>query len=282
MPKQRKIFLKPLIWIFLFAVVVTITMLVWLYTGSLSATKIKIFQRTPLPMALVNGHPLLMSAFIARNNVALLSSGQNTNPQLKISIHDQLIKEAVVSQLASQKDISVNQAQIDSEYSALESQPNFEQSLQSFGFDSNSFKNDIIKPELLLQHLQIWFNSQPDLNSGAYTLANSLVAQINSGQNIAALANEYAQNSSDKGSGGDMGFVQITDISPELRENVSELKPGETKIIPGFKGLYLIQLEEQTGNFLHLREIFLTTADFNAWLESQIKNYSIINFIKFN
>jgi hypothetical protein len=282
MPKLRINFLKPLIWILLFAVIVAVAMLVWLYTGSLSTAKVKIFQKVPLPMALVNGRPLLMSTFLTRYNVAQLSSNENVNPQLKISIYNQLIKEAVVAQMASQKDISVNRAQIDFEYSALQSQPNFQQSLQNFGFDPNSFKNDVIKPNLLLQHLQIWFNSQPNLNPNAYALANDLITQMNGGQDMAVLAGKNAQNSTDKGLEGDMGFVQITDISPELRESVSELKPGETKIIPGLKGLYLIMLEEQTGNSLHLREIFLPTADFNDWLESQIKNFNIINFLKFN
>ncbi len=282
MPKLRINFLKPLIWALLFAVIVAVAMLVWLYTGSLSTAKVKIFQKVPLPMALVNGQPLLMSAFLTRYNVAQLSSNGSVNPQLKISIYNQLIKEAVVAQTASQKDISVNRAQIDFEYSALQSQSNFQPSLQNFGFDPNSFKNDVIKPNLLLQHLQIWFNSQPNLNPNAYALANDLITQINGGQDMAVLAGKYAQNLTDKGSEGDMGFVQITDISPELRESVSELKPGETKIIPGLKGLYLIILEEQTGNSLHLREIFLPTANFNDWLESQIKNFNIINFLKFN
>jgi len=286
MPNKHHKILKYGCLISAIALVLVILAAAWLYSGTLTPGKIKIFQTIPLPMALVNGHPLSMKDFLIRFAAAQKTLAQNNAQQTKPAIVQQLIKEAEVSQLASQREVSVNQKQIDQEYSALsaqtnlEGQANFEGFLQSRGLTENILKNSVIKPELLLNQLQIWFNSQPNLSPQAYQLANSLLGQINSGTSMSALAGQFSQDPTGKSLGGDMGFVQITDLSQELRESVSGLKPGETKIIPGLKGLHIIRLEEQTGNLLHLRGIFLNTNDFNAWLDTQTKNFKVINLLR--
>ncbi len=286
MPSKHRKILKYVCWLTAIILVLIISTALWLYTGTLTQDKIKIFQIVPLPMALVNGHPLPIKDFLIRFGVAQKVLTQNNEQQAKFAIAQQLILEDEISQLAAQSDVSVNQKQIDQEYSILsaqtnlQGQPNFEKFLQSQNLNESILKNSVIKPELLLDQLRIWFNSQPNLNLRAYGLANNLLTQINEGSDMAALAVHFSEDPTGKSSEGDMGFVQITDLSLELRESVSNLKPGETKIIPGLKGLYIIRLEEQTNNRLHLREIFLNTDDFNAWLNAQTKNFKVINLLK--
>jgi hypothetical protein len=286
MPNKRKNFLKFVCWASAIILVLLTAATFWLYLGALTPGKTKIFQIVPLPMALVNGHPLLMKDFLIRYGIAQKTLGQNVKPQTKLDIVRQLIKESEVSALAAQRDVTVGQKQIDNEYlvlseqTDLQGQQKFKNFLQSQGLNENLLKNNIIKPDLLLKQLHIWFNSQPNLNPQAYQQANTLLGQINSGDNMASLAGQFTEDLAGKSSGGDMGFVQITDLSGELRESVGSLKPGEAKIIPGLAGLYIIRLEGQTGNQLHLRGIFLNTSDFNSWFESQTKNFKIINLLR--
>jgi uncharacterized membrane protein len=285
MPNKHHKILKYVCLISAILLILVISAAIWLYTGTLTQGKIKIFQTLPLPMALVNGHSLSMKDFLIRFAVAQKIFAQNNAQQAKTAIIKQLILENEVSQLAAQRGIFVSQKQIDQEYSVLsaqtnlQGQPNFEKFLQSRNLDESIFKNSVIKPKLLLDQLQTWFNFQPNFSPQAYALANRLFAQINSGGEIAALAGQYSEDPAGKSSKGDMGFVQITDLSPELRESVSSLKSGETKIIPGLTGLHIIRLEKQTGNQLHLKEIFLNINNFNAWLDNQTKNFKIINLL---
>jgi parvulin-like peptidyl-prolyl isomerase len=285
MPNQHKFFLKFVYWALAIILVLAILSVVWLYSGTLTHAKIKIFQTVPLPMALVNGHPLSMQDFLIRFSVAQKTLGQSNGQQTKFAIVQQLILEAEVSQLAQQRDVSVSQKQIGDEYLVLSEQTNlqgqtdFKNLLLSQNLDEGIFKNNVIKPELLFNQLRIWFNSQAGLNPQAYQLANGLIEQINGGKDMTALASQFSEDPAGKSSGGDMGFVQITDLSGELRESVANMKPGEAKIIPGLYGLYIIRLEQETGNQLHLREIFLNTADFNSWLGSQTKKFKIINLL---
>jgi len=286
MQKKHLSALKKFYWVLAFVLILLITTVVWLYSGTLSEAKLKIFKTVPLPMALVNGRPISAGKFLARFAVAQKTLGQNGAEGTKLAIASELIREAEVSRLASQRDVAVSAKQIDLEYAAVSGQtdlgggPNFEEFLQSRGLSESSFKNDVLKPKLLLNGLRIWFNLQPNLNSAAYQKANSLLEQINSGGNMPALAARFSEDAAGKSADGDMGFVQITDLSPELRESVSNMKPGEVKIIPGLLGINIIRLEGQTGNLLHLRQIFLNTNDFNAWLDSQAKNFKIINLLK--
>jgi len=259
---------------------------VWLYSGALTAGKIKVFQTLPLPMAVVNLQPLSMKDFLTRFAVAQTALGPGGAQDARPGIVAELVKETEISQLAAWRDVTVSQKQVDDQYGVLaartnlQGQPNFEKFLQIQGLDAKQFKNNIIRPELLYSQLEIWFNSRADLNPEAYRLANNLLSQINSGGSMGVLASEYSQDPIGKNSQGDIGFVQITDLSPELREGVSTLKPGEAKIIPGQNGLFIIRLESQTGNLLHLRQIFLNTNDFNVWLDSQFKNFIVINLLK--
>lgn len=279
--KHYKI-LKQVYWISAIILVFIILSVVWLYSGTLTQGKIKIFQTLPLPMALVNWHPIPMKDFLVRFGAAQKTLSQNNEQQIKFAIVQKLIMEAEVSQLAAQRGVSASAQQINQEYLILSDQTNlqgqrdFKNFLQNQGLNEYYLKNNVIKPKLLLERLQIWFNSQPNLNSRAYRLANNLLEQINGGGDMAVLAGQFTEDPAGKGTGGDMGFVQITDLSGELRESASALKPGDVKIISGLGGLYIIRLEEQTGNRLHLREIFLNADNFNAWLDSQTEKFKVI------
>ena len=94
------------------------------------------------------------------------------------------------------------------------------------------------------------------------------------------LAGQYTQDQMGKATGGDVGFVQVTELSPELRENIQKIQLNQVKIIPGVKGLYIIKNEAQIGNKIHLRIIFLNTSNFDNWLSLQIKKFKVVSLLK--
>ena len=263
---------------------------IWLYNGTLTQAKIQTFKIIPLPMALVEGQPIPMNKFILRYDLAQNILGQDfsgqSGEQVSGNITNQLISEQKTSVLAEREDITVNQKQIDNEYDAISAQNSlagkttFAQQLQSDGLTMQDYKNEVIQPQLLLTNLQTWFYSQTDLNSDAYNQANSLIQKIQNGADMAVLASNASQDNSGKQAEGDLGFVDITQLLPELREGVGNMKVGDIKIIPSRYGLHIIKLEAKNGNQLHLRQIFLNGVNFQMWYNNETNGYKVTELIK--
>jgi hypothetical protein len=258
---------------------------IWLYGGRLTPAKISAFQALPLPIALVNGSPIFMHDYVIRN--ALIQTMPDMGNQTQTAIFDELTEEEQVRQLAMDKGVTANQKQIDSEYQTrasqtdLQGKSNFEALLASYGLTPSIYKSQIIAPELAKINLQVWFNSQKNLNESAYTLADNLVQRIQNKEDMAALAQSYSADQNTKGVGGDMGFLDPAQTLPELREPLSSMQAGDIKILPSRYGLHIIRLEEKNGNNLHLRQIFLQENNYNNWLSTQTQNLKIKKLITF-
>ncbi len=275
---------RKVYWISLAIVALIVIFLIWIYTGDVTSSKQNFLKVFPLPMALVNGHPIPMKDYIFREKVAGAFPAQFgiNSPEIKSQIYSELIKEEEIRQLSWSHDVSVSQKQLDEEYLLLLSQSSLKDLKNlNLKLSDDTIKQQIIKPQLLLRQLKIWFNSQQSLNPQAYNLANSLVDRINKDPGLMpSLATEFSEDPTGRLTKGDMGFVQLTDIASELRENLSNIKPGEVKIIAGEKGIYIFRLEEQLGNKIHLRMLYLNSADFNLWLDSQLPKFKVIKLLK--
>ena len=235
----------------------------------------------PFPIATVNGNFIAVSKFITRYNI-----GQKiTDKPTKKEINDQLIDEENIFLVSQSKRVEVSQNQINLEYderSAIadfEGKKSFEDLLKSYGLTPGVYKSEIIRPELLFINLQNWFYAQKNLNTDLYKQADALVEKIQKGDNIGMLAQLNSQQDSDKKTNGDLGFVNTTDLLPELREVADNLKVGEIKIIPSRFGLHIFKLEGKRDNLLHLRQIFLTDSGFQSWYNNEIKNYKVRQLI---
>jgi parvulin-like peptidyl-prolyl isomerase len=285
MKKQYAKALKIIFGILAILLVIFIALNFWVYSGRITPLKTQFLTKLPFPMALVNGHPILMRDFILRYNVAeklgqAEANGQ-TDEQIRQQIYNQMVTDNETAQLAQSHDVSVTQKQIDAEYQKrassadLQGHENFDALLSYYGLNNSNFKSQIIKPSLLTIAMQIWFNSQASLNQKEYNLANSLVQRIQKGEDMAQLAKQYTQDPTGQSVEGDLGFVQVTELLPELQETVDGMTTGSVKIIPSKFGLHIVKLEQKIGNLYHLREIFLTTESYNNWFASQAKNFNI-------
>lgn len=260
---------------------------IWLYTGELTQTKLDFFGKLPFPFAFVGGKEVSMKDFVLRYQLSKkITGGQGSQSASLQQISDQLITEAKIDKIASENDVSVSGQQLNDAYAQQANQSTgsasttFQSFLANYGLSAQSFKDQILIPQLLVIDLQIWFNSQTQLNKGAYQQANNLLQKIQSGQDMATLAKQFSQDGSTKATGGDLGFMQITNPVPEMRQSIAEMKPGDVKIISSRFGLHIIKLEQAIGNQLHLRQIFINTSDFNSWLNSEMTKIKVIKLVK--
>ena len=98
---------------------------------------------------------------------------------------------------------------------------------------------------------------------------------------MSVLAKQFSQEDTGKIVGGDMGFIDPTELLLEMREPIYSMNAGEVKIIPSRAGININKLEEKQSNKFHLRQIFLLPENFQAWLEAQTKNFKIYKLINF-
>jgi len=274
--------LKVFGWLLVIIIVVVIALGAWLYIGSLTPTKIKAFSYLPFPAASVNGRFIPIDQFVLRYNISK-NLGLLPNEQ---QILDQLINEKKIAVLAGNKGAGVSNKQVDSDYGQrskqanLEGKKDFNQLLKGYGISAQQYKSEVIAPALELVNLQTWFYSQSDLNQTAYNQADNLVQKIQKDDNMSLLASQYSQQDSDRSTGGDLGYINPTELLPEVQESVDSMKTGDIKIVPSRYGIQILKLEDKEGNTVHLREIFLKGSDFQTWYNNETKNYSVHQFLK--
>lgn len=282
MKRLHKQFFKYAVSVLAVVVLLLIVFAMWLYGGKLTPLKTKVFTKLPIPIASVNGDALYLNDFAVRLRVyQQLYSNKSTNVDLetaKKEIFSQMVLDSEIKQLANQNGLSVDSKELEA---FVAKQNDLDSQLQVYGMTKNQYLQLVVRPQLLRVKLQIWFNSQEKLNAKQFAQAQSLVAQIKSGQDMSTLAMQFTQEPVGKIVGGDLGFVDPVDLVYEMREPVYALSVGEVSIIPGRVGLNIIKLEEKQSNKFHLRQILLSPENFESWLETQtkkFKTYKLINF----
>ncbi|MCL5666689.1 MAG: peptidylprolyl isomerase [Patescibacteria group bacterium] len=284
-----KKYLKPLAWALTLLVVIFSISLAWLFTGRLSAAKIGIFRKIPLPLALVGGQTVSAKDFLARYDIAAAYSakqGMLEESKLKQDIYSNLLKDKIAEMVANHYGVQVSQKQIDWEFQAeqglqAQNSQNGGQFLSGYGISEADYKRYITKPQLTFANLQAWFNSQRPLNEASYRLADAMLADIRSGQDMGLLAENFSEDPQSKIMQGDLGFMQMDEIIPEMRQGIDALGAGEAEIISSRNGIHVIKLEGKDNNGqqgsvrYHLRQIFIKPANFQDWYGKETQNYKV-------
>lgn len=286
MPNHKQKTLKFITNLFLTIFILFVLFCLWLYMGNLTNYKIKIFSKFPLPIAFVNGAVITMADF---NNIQTINQSINgiesSSETLAIS-YKAVIDKALIAILAQNKNIQVTSNEIDTEYellsstTPLEGKSSFQELLQSYRVSEQLYKNQVIKQDLLIRKLNIWFNSQKNLNPSAFSQANLLLSEVQSGQNIEVLAKLHSQDEASQSIGGDLGFLDITEILPELRDGILNLKSGNAGVFASRYGLHILKIEDIINNKIHLKQIFINTQSFNTWLNLEKSKIKTIKLLK--
>ena len=291
---KKLLLLIPAVVILLAAGAVT-----WLYTGSLSDSKVKVFARVPLPAAIVGKKLLFAQDLIDRVELSKkLANAQGaddaTAPEdLRSQVYDRLVDAKKLEAIAGEKKVSVTSDQINQEYKDIVDQygegneAKFADDLrQSYGLNSSQFKDKVLRLDVLQSNLAIWFNGQESLNQKAYQLAGDLKAKLQNGESFESVAAAYTQDEAMKNFAGDSGFLPFTDLLPEYQAALKDAKPGDLKLVPGRSGLLLIKVLERDNNGdngadrIHLQQIFVETSSFADWYQKESSDIKVTKLLK--
>jgi parvulin-like peptidyl-prolyl isomerase len=295
--RKRSKTLKVLVVILLLSVALLGATTAWLFVGKLTAAKIRVLKILPYPVALVNGRPILMKTFLHRLQLAQAFSqkqGQNAKTAaLETAVLRSLVQEEESRQMAAQKGLDVSQQELQSEYANFESQFNTQNSqplvvaLSGFSLNAEEFQEQILQPQILKTKLTIWHNQQPTLNPEAYQTIAEIRQKLAAGKTFESLTAAYTEDAQGKQVEGDTGFVESTELLPEVQAGLQNAKEGGVKLIASRYGLHLVKLEEKANSplpnssRLHLRQIFIGLENFDSWFAQETKNANIQTFFNF-
>ncbi len=297
-PKKRKLAKKHKLRI-LIAVIVIILVLAggsaWLYTGTLTSGKEKVFRNLPLPVAMVQSTNITSKQLFARVDLAkkvLEATGQPTT-DITGQLLDQLIETKKINVVADNHKVKVSGDDLDNSYKAIlkkfpdNDEQEFVKTLQeNYGMDINTFKNEVVRQQVLQDNLKLWFAQQESLNNDQYNKARDLIKQLDSGTSFEEVAKKYSQDTASKEFAGDNGFVKYGDMLPEFKAAIKDLSVGNTKIVASRYGIHVIKVNgiegdsaNQDDRNYNLMQIFIQPADFSNWLKSQTDSIRAVKLL---
>ncbi len=289
MPKKSLLIIVGVITIILVA------LLTWLYTGQVNATKEKVFQTIPLPVALVNARVITGTELYNRVSLAqdLLEGTDSKIDNLTDTILEQLINTKKTEALAARYNVTPTAEDLNSAFSGIVKQfPNqSEQDLEAelkktYGIDITTFKNEVLKETVIQENLSLWHNRQESLNPEAYEQARDLLAQLDSGAEFDSVAQSNNDDLASNAFAGDSGFVPYSELLPEFQEAVKDLAINDNKIVASRYGIHVLRINaitENSGNdadkSYNIQQIFLEPSDFSTWLENEFNKISSLKLL---
>lgn len=276
-------------------VIVVVIAAGWLYFGQFNDAKAKAFRKVSLPMATVGSQVIGSHEFYSRFDLAesLYKSdpGYNSN-ETKGQVLDQLIDDAKLRMVAADHNIKASQEEIDAQYKAVVdqysggSEDQFIQTLnETYHLTPTEFKEKVLTSDILQTNLNVWFNSQKDINKTAYDQLQGLQDKLQQGQAFEDVVKAYTQDEATKDFGGDTGFVKLSELAPEFQKPLQGTKAGDTITVVSRYGLHIVKVVEidKSGSepSYHLQQLFVQIGGFEDWYTKQtdaIKSRKLVKF----
>ena len=240
-------------------------------------------------LAQVGDQILDFNYFKERLRVAAIAAADSgmAEQTLKQQVYDRMVFEAEVEQVSRRFNVQVSQTQLDAEYNyaANARQPVFggglPQYYKKYGIDEKFFRQAVVLPEAELAALQMWYNGQENLNTGAYATLKQAESDLVAGTDFGSVAQKLSDDGRTAQLYGDSGFVNTSDLLPEIAAAVQNMKIGDTKQLISREGLHYVTIEGRKAadathsEQIRIRQIFIQTSGFADWFTSETKNIQV-------
>lgn len=268
--RSKSIFLK----IFILTVLVLIIFSFWLYLLTPQNHLVGLITKiVPYPAVLVDWQPIYYSDWqkevLAVNNFYLKQKVEKpdlTRPdlkQIKSLILQRMIEEKLTDRAAAKYQVNVSAEEIDAQTQTLAKEIGSQSALakqikQLYDWDLTDFQNEIIRPFLLKNKLNLVLVADSEYNRPALNTIQKISGEIRNSQKFFAEAAETYSQDITGVQGGDLGYFGRGEMMPEIEEAAFNLEAGEvSEIIKSRLGYHLLQLTEkltdEQGNLTKIR-----------------------------
>jgi peptidyl-prolyl cis-trans isomerase SurA len=138
---------------------------------------------------------------------------------------------------------------------------------------------DSLPPQIAVSHILIKPKVGGAQRAEALKRAEALMARAKSGEDFAALARQYSEDTGSAKDGGDLGFFGKGNMVPEFEKVAFALKPGEVSdVVESSFGFHIIKGEGVSEDKVHARHILIIFPPPSE--EDDKKAYDLANELK--
>lgn len=226
---------------------------------------------------------------------------QNENPGvvqlptdgfLQKSVLSRMIRERFTADQAAAYGITVSSQELDDEYQNVVAQATNEQEVMDtltrlYNWTPDQFKMKVLQPYILRNKLQEKIATDDSINAEAKTLAEEVLAKINSGTlSFEDAAKQYSEDTT-ASTGGDLGYFSQGQMVEEFETAAFALQAGEMSgLVKTQYGYHIINVTERVAatddapEQVRASHILIKTSDIDTWTNQQLADASISIFPK--
>jgi parvulin-like peptidyl-prolyl isomerase len=189
-------------------------------------------------------------------------------------------QRAIVQQLAKENDVKVDKQVLNDRINEYIEQnggdKKFKEALSSYyGWNMNDFRAEY-KYQLLKEELQ------KKLSQGKKQQVEEIRNRAVAGEDFAALATQFTQDTSTKEAGGDLGFVnQDTNFVPEFKQAALNLEPGQvSEIVETQFGFHIIKVTEKNDSGSKVSHILISYEDIENLIAQKLAEAKVSTYVK--
>lgn len=211
--------------------------------------------------------------------------GKKLLVQIKQHALDKLKDDAMVAQLASQRNVKVSDKEVDDLLTQLYDRYGGKDTLLKTLNDIYGWKLEdlrrVLRKQILAKNLETNVTADKAADEAAKTKATEVLDKVKNGGDFAELAKQYSQ-ASDAANGGDLGFFTKGQLPDNVQAAAEALQPGQVsdviKTDYGYEVLKVV--EKKDDGSIHGLHILIKTIDFNDYFQEQLDKAKTKTFIK--
>lgn len=255
----------------------------------------RLTQLVPVPVANVDGENVRYSEYLKKYRSDIFSLVQQEQINLKSADGkrqseyykrrelDSAIKEAYVTKLARENNITVTRAEIDAfitrtvNSKSISLQAYEKTVLRNFYDWSLDEYRGVVKARLLTQKVSF------AVDDAAKARANAIHTQASApGADFAKVASEHSDDLGTKGNGGDVGPLPLDNQDNNgLIATAQKLNPGQVSgLIEGNDGYYIIKLNSKSETSVHYSQIKVNLTELDKRFDAVKNSKKIKEYIK--
>jgi len=244
-----------------FALIAIITSIVYLRAPTDKDVR-AIVGVLPYPAAVVGGDVITIGEYLQERDAldayfqasAEEAGSAPSEEEIAANIMDTLVHKSAVNHLAEEAGVVVDEARVDAFYQEAlggADQEEFAVQLESmFGWNVDEFRERIVRPVVLAMQLGEKIEQDASLQEARRQKAQGAYDRLVAGEDFAVVAGDTSADSSAV-TGGDVGYIKMSEVPPELFETIGSLEVGSySEVVEGVESfiVFLMTDRVETGD----------------------------------
>ena len=247
------------------------------YKNSAARTVARVLR---LPAAYVGTDAIALSSVHERMDIAARIPGEDSLRK----VVDQIIEDRVAEKILQERGETVTDSELNAEYDNIVRISGINVPETRYNVSKEVFLRDIVRPSVVSTKLAILNAKDKSINSQANKELEALDSDSSKGMSFEELVIKYSDDGLSAQIGGDIGYVDYTDVVSEYYNEISNITDKDKHTVFTRDGIYVFQVidkkESNEGVMqFKVRHIFIKTIDYDNWLKEEVDHRTVIKLV---